>query len=553
VEDLGEISVKVSDIDIALLQPLVPPVAKISGFADFTMDVRGNKRNPTVSSRGSLRDAVYGGVRIGPVEWEITLADSVLQVTRLAFGEGNENGRLSGYLPLAVSILPFSSKLLEESWQLDIAIEKGNLSLLCELVPRLKVCSGAYAVDLKVGGTVADPTFNGTIRLSGARLRLEGVAQDIRDLNLELATDGKRFNITKMVAEGGALKASGFFELVGTRIKEWNVIVDLNHYRVTEFEDLYAQLKGKLQIRSENIAPGLSVPMIEGALVVEEGEYYYAATGEGGGGEIIPPTPTPAWVMNIGVEIPNDFWIRGSQVTAELQGDLSVRRGKEGLLVLGTLKTIRGDFKLYYNSFRISKGEFRFSDVKSFWNAYIELEATTTVLDERIQITAVGYIDQLNITATSESGWNEQQIFEALLMRRGEVSEAGEEPGFVSKAFVRSWAMALANQVSDDVARELHLDRFGVEIGESSQGDALSATRLTFGKYVSDKVYLEFSQSLGSLYGDRQKFTQTGLSYPERQISVEYRLSDTFSIEGETGTIGGLEYFAVDLKLRYGY
>ena len=92
-----------------------------------------------------------------------------------------------------------------------------------------------------------------------------------------------------------------------------------------------------------------------------------------------------------------------------------------------------------------------------------------------------------------------------------------------------------------------------MEIGESAERDALAATTLIFGKYISDKVYLEYSQSLGSLYGDRRKFTQTGLSYPERQISVEYRLSDKFSIEGETGTIGGLGYFDVDLKLRYGY
>jgi hypothetical protein len=34
---------------------------------------------------------------------------------------------------------------------------------------------------------------------------------------------------------------------------------------------------------------------------------------------------------------------------------------------------------------------------------------------------------------------------------------------------------------------------------------------------------------------------------------VEYRLSDKFSIEGETGTIGGLDYYELDLKLRYGY
>jgi len=553
VDDLGEISIEVTDIDIALLQPLVPPVAKIKGFADLTMEIGGSKSNPRVSSRGSLRDAVFGNTRIGSVRWDLTLADSVLRVSRLLFGEGDESGTVSGQLPLAVSVLPFSSRLLEESWDIDVVVENGNLGLLCELIPRLKVCSGTYAVNLKVGGNVSDPTFDGVVNLSKARLRLEGVAQDVRDLNLELVISGKRFEIAKMVAEGGALKASGFFEIAGTQVKEWDIVVDLNHYRVTEFMDFYAQLKGRVQIRSERLAAGVSVPMIEGALVVEEGEYYYVATGDAGGGDIIPPTPTPAWLMSMTVEIPNDFWIRGNQVTAELQGDLSVRRGREGLMVLGNLKTLRGDFKLYYNRFRISKGEFRFSDVKSIWNAYIELEANAAVLDERIQITAVGFLDELNITATSESGWNEQQIFEALLLRRGDVSETGEEPGFVSQAFVRSWAAALANEVTDEVARELHLDRFGVEIGESTEGDALSATRFTFGKYVSDKVYLEYSQSLGSLYGDRRKFTQTGLSYPERQISIEYRLSDKFSIEGETGTIGGLGYFDVDLKLRYGY
>jgi autotransporter translocation and assembly factor TamB len=553
IDDLGEISIRVSDIDIALIQPLVPPASKLRGFANLSLEIDGKRQSPRVVSVGSLRDAVFGEIRLGSVAWDIALEDSALHIRSLTFGQGAESGRVSGNLPLAVSILPFSSRLTEESWDLDIRVDKGNLGLLCEVLPKLKVCSGTYAVNLKVGGTVADPTFNGKVSLSGARLRVEGVAQDIRDLYLDVSAEGKRFKITKMVAEGGAVKAGGFFELVGKRASKWDVAVDLNHYRVTEFEDFYAQLKGRLEVKSDSIAPGLPVPMIQGDLVVEEGEYYYAGTRETGGGDIIPPTPTPGWLLDVTVDLPNDFWIRGDLVNAELQGDLNVRRGKEGLTVLGTLQTIRGSFNLYHNSFRITKGEFRFSDVKSFWNAYIDLEAVTTVLDERIQITATGRIDELNVAATSESGWNEQQIFEALLLRRGVVPAEGEQPGFVSQAFVRSWATALVSQFGDQVARELHLDRFGVEIGESTQGSALSGTRVTIGKYLSEKFYFELSQSLGTLYGDRQRFTQTGLSYPERQLSVEYRFNEKLSIEGETGTIGGLGYFQVDLKLRYGY
>jgi hypothetical protein len=70
-------------------------------------------------------------------------------------------------------------------------------------------------------------------------------------------------------------------------------------------------------------------------------------------------------------------------------------------------------------------------------------------------------------------------------------------------------------------------------------------------------VYVQYSQSLGSLYGDlygdRQRFTPRDVAYPERQLSVEYRFSNRLSIEGETGTINGLEYFDLDVKFRFGY
>ncbi|HEC82895.1 MAG TPA: hypothetical protein ENI46_00230, partial [Firmicutes bacterium] len=159
--------------------------------------------------------------------------------------------------------------------------------------------------------------------------------------------------------------------------------------------------------------------------------------------------------------------------------------------------------------------------------------------------------DNLDIIATSESGWTETQIFEALTLRR--TAEEEGQGGLLSTAFLRSWALALANRFGNDVARELHLDEFGIEIEGTGEVDALAATRLTIGKYLLPNIYLQFTQSLGSLYGDRSRFTQRGLSYPERQLSVEYRLSDRFSIEGETGTVGGLGYFDVDLKVKFGY
>jgi len=556
IDDLGNMEINVRDVDIALLEPLFPPLARLKGTAELRMDMSGRRRNPRLTSTGILRDAVFGETRLGEISWDLALEDSVLRLSRVAFGSDGEQGEIRGDVPLAVSILPFESELLDRLIDVAVKVKKGNLGLMCDIYPRLKVCSGEYEVDLRIGGTVTDPTFEGFVKLENSRLRMEGIAQDILDLDLELLAHGKRFEIAKLVAEGGALKVGGSFTIRGTSVSDWDMDIKLSDYEVTEFEDFYARLDGDLTVTAAEVEPGITRPRIVGDLTVKEGEYYFSPDISGDGG-FAPPTGRPAWIMDVAVEIPNDFWIKGDVVQAELQGDLSVRRGREGLSVLGTLTTLRGKFSVYHNSMRISRGEFRFIDVTSFRNAYIDLEASSTVLDERVDLRATGYLDKLDISATSESGWSEQQIFEALLLRRGVASDDEAGNKFFSDAFLQSWGTALVNRFGDDVARELHLDQFGVEVAGGEEIDPIASTWVTFGKYVSSSVYVQYSQSLGSLYGDlygdRQRFTPRDVAYPERQLSVEYRFSNRLSIEGETGTINGLEYFDFDVKFRFGY
>jgi autotransporter translocation and assembly factor TamB len=403
-----------------------------------------------------------------------------------------------------------------------------------------------------VGGSLEEPTFEGSLDLSRARLRLAGVAQDLRAADISVTASGRRFDI-RMEAEEGALEGGGYFAISGTRVVDWNLGLTLKDYWVTEFDDFFARLDGEVRINTRTVA-GRPVPDVSGDLVVREGEYSFTLGGNGTGGQIIGPSTSPSWLLNVSVEIPNAFWIRTDEIDAELQGDLNVKVDEEGLMMLGSLRVIRGSFYFYHNSFKITRGEFRFADVKSLDNVYIDLEAESRVLDEKIWISAKGNLNKLDPpTVRSESGWTEMQIAEALLLRRGASPDESVQGGVFSEEFVRAWAVALGNRFGKDVARRLNLDRFGIQLTDAAEGDALASTRVTFGKYVSDKFYLEYEQSLGSLYGDRTRFTQQGLSLPERQLSVEYRLSDRFSFEGEAGTVGGLGYFEFDVRYRYGY
>ncbi len=551
--NIGRFELKAQQIDGSLLGLAVPALKELKGLAEINVVISGNTMSPRIVSEGRMAQAAYGNTQLGEMSWSLIYEDSLLQIVDATVTDGKGSVKVGGVLPIVICFDPMEAKVLDENINISVNAENGNIGLLCELIPTLKVCSGSYSADLRIAGKPKDILFYGFIKVENGEFRVKGVAQGVKNVFASTRAEGKIFYIDEFVAEKGAIRGSGHIAINGSRTSELEIRVDLKDYYVGEYEDFVAKVEGQIVITGEAIENGKVIPKIEGNLTVKTGEYYYAAPSAGGGGEFMAPTVSPSWLMNIQVEIPKDFWVRGGDIEAELQGDLRVKRTNEGLVLLGTMKTLRGRFFVYHNAFRISKGEFRFSDVKSLSKAYIDVEAESRVLDEMIKIRANGSLDNLSITATSESGWSETQIFEALTLRRGVSPEEPTRSGFFSDALLRSWAMVLANQVSEEVARELRLDRFGIEFGDVGEGDAFSSARLTLGKYVSSNIYLEYSQALGSLYGVERKVTQRRLAYPERQLSVEYRLSNRLSVEGETGTIGGLNYFEVDLKLRLEY
>jgi hypothetical protein len=553
VDSLGNMEMEARGMDVSVLQPLIPPFRKLKGIVDFSMRVSGSKLNPKILTAGSMSDAFYGETSIGEIAWDLAMEDSVLRVADLSFGVGSERGEIRGEIPLALGILPFSGRLLDREIDLAVSVTGGDMELVCEIFPKLRVCTGTYDVDMSITGTVKDPRFVGELALSRTRLRYQGVAQDVRQLSLKLVADGKRFDLVSLVAEDDALRASGFFVMDGTSVSDWDFSIRLEDYMITEFEEVYARLEGDLSVTADRSQAGRVVPRITGDVLVKEGEFYLTTGRAAGGGGAFAPTATPGWLMDISVEIPNAFWIRSDEIEAELQGDLDIRRDRDGLVALGTLRTLRGTFYFFHNALKISRGEVRLADVNRLGGkVYIDVEAWTTVMDERITINATGYLDELEPQATSESGWDDRQILQALLLRTDPTADASSQ-GRISQEFLTAWGVALVNRFGSDAVRDLGLDRFGIKVDDAIEGGALAATRVYAGKYFSDKFYLEYEQSLGTLYGDRSRFTQRGLPLPDRQLSIEYRLSDRFAFEGETGTASGLQYFEFDLRYRFGY
>jgi hypothetical protein len=79
---------------------------------------------------------------------------------------------------------------------------------------------------------------------------------------------------------------------------------------------------------------------------------------------------------------------------------------------------------------------------------------------------------------------------------------------------------------------------------------------VTVGKTVGRDVLVKYHQAVGqnSEAPPTGTVLRENLETPDRSLTVEYRLNQRFSLQGETGTLPqGDDYLNVDLRTEWGY
>jgi hypothetical protein len=71
------------------------------------------------------------------------------------------------------------------------------------------------------------------------------------------------------------------------------------------------------------------------------------------------------------------------------------------------------------------------------------------------------------------------------------------------------------------------------------------------GKYLGPGVFVRYRERIGGQGAPADELEV--LETPERQLLLEYRLSEILQLQGETGVIQDDPYVNVDLKAEWGY
>lgn len=361
---------------------------------------------------------------------------------------------------------------------------------------------GTAAVNVNLNGPLALTSLSGTVSTSNARVAAPGlrVSLDPIQANINLGNGRARLEVGAGVSSGGRLEVAGPITLEPPFNAD--LVIRLQNVGLTDPSLYDTQINGQLTVSGPltggariagTVRPGVAeirIPSsgfgvagnVEGLRHVNEpadvratraraGQLGSTASGNTAGG--------PAFPLDIVVDAPNQVFIRGRGLDAEVGGRLRLTGTTADIVPQGSLSLIRGRLSLLGNRIELTEAR---ATLEGDFDPFIAVTAETTVDDTAIQIRIDGQATDPEITFSSVPDLPQDEIFSRLIFGRS-VSEISALQ-----------ALRLANGIATLTGRS-----GGGVIGNLRQGFGLAdldvgqnddgALAVRAGAYISENIY----------------------------------------------------------------
>lgn len=429
---------------------------------------------------------------------------------------------------------------------LDIGLQwTGPLDGLWQLVPLPDTeLSGLLSVDISVKGSLSTPKAGGSVYMAGGRFNDKATGVLLRELTLEAhASNTSDFSLIASATDGlqGSMGLEGSLSLKDG--PAFTLRGQIKHLSPLHRDDLNLVLTGIF-----NAAGPLNAPEVSATVVVERGEITLLSTLGGGSVRTLPITDPNAQVsdappfggtLDVTVEVPRRFYIRGRGMDSEWQGKLQVSGPLSEPELTGSLNPVRGYFELLSKPFAFTGGNIVFVGGSRI-NPGLNLELTYSGPDLEAIITAGGSLEKPSLDLQSRPPLPRDEVlahvlfgksvselsrFEALQLANGLRGLAGIGEGGLDPLTTMRKATGLdVLRVGGGDAQETRQDS-GMsgasnlqERSSSSPADE-SAPSLEAGKYINDSIYIGVEQ---------------GATQESTGVRVEIELFPSITVQGKT-------------------
>ncbi|QHI99382.1 translocation/assembly module TamB [Xylophilus rhododendri] len=405
---------------------------------------------------------------------------------------------------------------------------------------------GSFETRAQLSGTRVAPRWSGTLNANGLAVRSVVDGIDLHDGQLRSTLQGDRLEITEFSlrggngpstrvagiagslatartvateTDGGTLRGSGTLSWAnGIRM---DIHAQAQALRVSVRTDRQLTLSGTIDARlgddgrlvlradlktdravillPDDSAPTLGSDVhVHSAAIDRENAAQAAKAGAASASTAVGTAKPPdvLVVFNLG----NDFAVQGRGITTRLTGQLEIR-STAGLglppRVTGEIRTASGQYRAYSQQLDIESGVASFSGAID--NPALDILAIRPNISVRAGVRVTGTAQAPQVKLYSESGLTDAEILSWVVLGRS-TANGGAEAALLQQAALA--LLAGGKGSSGGMAKRVGLDEIGFK-GPGSGSDASTAA-LTFGKRISQKLYVTYEHGLsgavGSLY-----------------------------------------------------
>ncbi len=363
---------------------------------------------------------------------------------------------------------------------------------------------GRVTLDGTVAGTTAAPQVTGTAQLASGEVQDFTQGLRITDLSATIRGEGSTVRLVSLNGRAGpgTIAASG---TVGVTAPGLPVDFSLqarnarplssDTLQLTADADLTVrghaqgdlQAGGRVLIRQADIRiPSGLPPSIATLNVIRPGQARAAAP---------PPGPAPSIGLDLVVDAPNQIFVRGRGVDAELSGELRIRGSASKPQVAGGFDLRRGAVSLAGTNLSFSHGRVGFDGTGAGGKIdptldFIAESSTTSVT---ATLTIGGYASAPTIKLTSTPPLPQDEVLSYLLFRRS-LKEIGPfQIASIAASLAQLTGVGGGSDPLDKIRNGLGLDRLSVGGNSTGSGASVEA-----GRYVASGVYVGAKQGTSS-------------------------------------------------------
>ena len=425
---------------------------------------------------------------------------------------------------------------------------KGSVAPLWRFAPMPdRDLTGVALVDIGVGGTLAAPTVKGAAYLAEGRFDDKALGVLLTDIMLEArAASLEEFHIVLSASDGdqGSVGLEGSLNLA--REEALALRGQIRHLSPVHRDDLNIVVSGLFSANGS-----LAAPTVGAHVLVEHGEVTLLSSLLGSssvptleisdaGADVKDGGAGP--VLDVRVEVPRRFYIRGRGLDSEWQGNLRITGAASEPELRGSLSPVRGTFDLLSRTFQFTSGEIEFAGGSRI-NPAINLELTYYGADITGIVRAGGTAGKPSLTLDSVPPLPQDEVlaqvlfgksvsdlsrFEMIQLANGlrelsGIGEGGLDPLTTMRKATGLDVLRLGSTGDDQQARSSSgLSGDGNLTGQSAGGTGTEGgASVEAGKYLSDSIYIGVEQ---------------GLTQEETAVRVEIELYPNVTLQGRSST-----------------